>query len=130
MHSDIDGVTGASTQGNFSITRTLSLGSTRRFKVCFDVDRSWNSNSHFPDRPAFTYSTGIIDLDSLSASYPLSVAGWMSNGTTGSSLGQYPSPVPSGFATYTFMTDLGYIQDAGGSLNDMITSIQAVVTQN
>jgi hypothetical protein len=127
-HSDIDGVTGASTQKNFSVTRNLSIGTVRRFKVCFEVDHSCNSNSYFTDRPSFTYATSVIDLDSLAPSYVLSVVGWMSNDTTGSSYGQQPSPTPSGYAPYKYMTDTSYLQDSSGSLADMINSAQASIT--
>jgi hypothetical protein len=127
-HSDIDGVTGASTQVNFSITRNLSLGNIRHFRLCFEIDRSWNSNVNFQDRPAFTYMTSLIDLDALSSPYALSVAGWMSNDTDNGDLSQQPSPAPSGYATYKYMTDTSYLQDSSGSLADMIKSAQASIT--
>jgi hypothetical protein len=126
-HTDIDGVTGSSTQGSLSVTRDLAIGTVRRFKVCFEVDHSSNPNTYFIDRPSFTYSTSVIDLDSLVPSYVLSVVGWMSNDTAGSPYGQQPNPTPSGYAPYEYMTDTSYLQDASGSLADMISSAQASI---
>lgn len=76
-----DAVTSASVQGNpgISIRRQLNIGNVRRFRVCFEIDRSWNGTSNFNDRPAFTYRSATIDLDDLQAQYDLSLYGWMSN---------------------------------------------------
>jgi hypothetical protein len=130
QNKDINGITGASIQSQFSISRGVSIGSIRKFKVCFEIDRSTNGNTYFTDRPAFTYASGIIDLDDLQQSYPLTLSGWMSNDTDGSPYGQQPQSTIPGFAQYTFMTNLGYIEDGTGLLNDMITSAQAVITKN
>jgi hypothetical protein len=129
--SNYDGLTGASTQSNFSIQRSLAIGSVRKFRLCFEIDRSLNANSYFTDRPSFLYQTELIDLDSLKPSYTLSLVGWMSNNTTGT-YGQQPktSMTIPGFAQYKLMTDLIYIQDGSGSVQDMVTSAQAVVTEN
>jgi hypothetical protein len=38
QHKDISGVTGASKQASFSVTRGLSIGAARRFRVVFEID--------------------------------------------------------------------------------------------
>lgn len=43
----IDGVTGASTQESKTVSRSLSVGSAKRFRVCFEIDRSRNGNAYF-----------------------------------------------------------------------------------
>jgi len=127
--SNIDGITGASVQGSagFSVTRTLKLGTVKKFRVCFEIDRSNNSNTYFYDRPSFIYRSAEIDLDNLSSSaYNLSLYAWMSNDTTGTSYGQQPKVDGSitGWATYTLMYDLSYISDT----SDMVTTLTAAVS--
>lgn len=130
QHKDINGITGASVQEALSVSRGLSIGSVRKFRVCFEIDRSQNGNSYFTDRPAFTYASGLIDLDDLRPSYQLTFSGWMSNATGGTPYGQQPLSVIPGFAQYAFMTDPAYIKDGSGSLDDMVSSAQATVTKN
>jgi hypothetical protein len=130
QHKDIAGVTGASKQASFSVTRGLSIGTARRFRVVFEIDRSSNSNVYFIDRPAFTYSSGLIDLDNLEPSYSLSFAGWISNNTSGASWGQQPKSSIPGFEQYKLMTDPAYVQDPSGSTADMVTSAQAAIITN
>jgi hypothetical protein len=130
QHKDIAGVTGASKQAGLSVTRGLSIGTARRFRVVFEIDRSTNSNAYFIDRPAFTYSSGLIDLDNLEPSYSLSFSGWMSNKTTDAPYGQQPNPSISGFEQYKLMTDPAFVQDSSGSTADMVSSAQAVITAN
>jgi hypothetical protein len=128
--SSLDGVTGASDQGSpgIDVTRSLNIGSVRRFRVCFEIDRSWNSNVNFYDRPAFTYRSSLIDLDDLQSPYDLSLYGWMSNDTTGNSLGQQPKVADSipGWAAWKFMTDVSWLAPA----NDMVSTLEAVVSPN
>jgi hypothetical protein len=130
QHKDIAGVTGASKQSGFSVTRGLSIGTVRRIRVVFEIDRSTNSNAYFIDRPAFTYSSGLIDLDDLKPSYSLSLMGWMSNDTTGTPYGQQPKSSIPGFEQYKLMTDPTYVQDPSGSTADMVSSAQAVIIAN
>jgi len=130
QHKDINAVTGASIQSGFSVSRGISVGSVKKFKVCFEIDRSTNGNAYFIDRPAFSYATGVIDLDDLQQSYPLALSGWMANDTSGTPYGQQPQSTIPGFAQYAFMADLTYIKDGTGSLDDMVSSAQAIVTRN
>jgi hypothetical protein len=129
QHKDIAGVTGASKQGGVTVNRDLQTGTAKKIRICFDIDRSRNDNAFFVDRPAFTYSTELIDLDNLKPSYPLSLAGWMSNSTDGASYGQQPKSTIPGFAQYKLMTDTSYIQDGSGSTADMVASAQAVIVK-
>lgn len=132
LSSDIDAVTGASAQGSNTITRILSLGSVRKIRVCFEIDRSTNGNDYFMDRPSFTYKTDLIDLDNLVTPYNLNLDGWMSNGTTVSeepSFGQDTTTVPD-WEAYKYMYNLLYVAK-GGTTNDwtdMVTSLTATVT--
>lgn len=131
--ADLDSVSGASIQGEagLSVTRALSIGQTQRFRACFEIDRSRNSNAYFYDRPAFIYRSDVIDLSETQEGYPLSLYGWMSNDTEGTSYGQMPkdeAAVP-GWSAYALMTDTAYIADGAGSLGDMVTSIKVVVSR-
>lgn len=135
QHKDVDGITGSSDQGSntlISFFRNVELGTTHRFRICFEIDRSWNGNGHFTDRPAFTYSTDLIDIVDLESSYALSVSGWMSNSTDSGSLSQKPSPVPTDYAIEKFMPASGYldyITDGNGTA-DMVISAFATVVKN
>jgi hypothetical protein len=126
--SSVDGVTGASDDESpgFSVTRNLDIGSVRKFRVCFEIDRSWNSNDYFYDRPAFTYRSGTIDLDDLQARYDLGLYGWMSNDTTGTPYGQQPKVAGSipGWAPWEFMTDVSRL----APVDDMVSALTAVVS--
>lgn len=130
QRSDIDGVAGASQQGGLEVVRTLELGGVRQFRICFEIDRSLNDNQYFGDRPAFTYRSGLIDLDNLQASYSLALEGWMSNNTLSGPYSQAPlagSAIP-GWAAFAWMTDLAWVADAGGSTwNDMVSSLTVTV---
>jgi hypothetical protein len=128
QHTDIDGITGPSTQQVICFSRDLDFDTDTRFRVCLEIDRSNNSNAYFSaDRPAFTYKTGLIDLDGLSSQsdYPIILAGWMSNDTDGY-YGQQPSPPIPGYAPYVFMEDTTYVYP----YDDMVTAGQVVITAN
>jgi hypothetical protein len=125
--TSVDGVTGASAQGipGLAVTRSLGIGSVRKFRVCFEIDRSWNSNTNFYDRPAFTYRSGTIDLDNLQSQYDLGLYGWMSNDTTGTSLGQQPKvdgSIPD-WAVWKFMKDVSWLAPQA----DMVLTLRIVV---
>jgi hypothetical protein len=125
--SNIDGVTGASIQGavGLSISRTLNIGAVRKFRVCFEIDMSLNSNTYFGDKPAYIYRSDVIDLDSLSSSaYNLSLYGWMSNDTTGT-YGQAPITAITGWTTYKLMTDLSYI----APVTDMVSTLTILISK-
>jgi hypothetical protein len=128
QNNKVDGVTGASIQGStgLSVTRSLSIGSVRKLRAYFEIDRSWNDNTYFSDRPSFVYRSEVIDLDSLQASYALSLYGWMSNdtGTSAGTLSQEPLSTISGWKKETLMTDLSYIAPT----NDMVSSLSVTVT--
>jgi hypothetical protein len=128
QNNTVDGVTGASVQGTagLSVTRSLSIGSARKFRAYFEIDRSWNDNTYFSDRPSFIYRSGLIDLDNLQSSYALSLYGWMSNdtGSSAGTLSQEPLSNISGWAKETLMTDLSYIAPT----NDMVSSLSVTVT--
>jgi len=124
----IDGVTGASVQGNtgLSVSRDLPTEFPTKFRVCFEIDRSLNKNTYFDDRPSMIFRSVLIDAAALSSSpYALSAYAWMANGTQSGTYGQNPlSPIP-GFATYKLMTDLSWI----ASTADMVSSLSVTVTQ-
>ena len=135
--AEIDGVTGASTQGNagLTVTRTIPIGSPVKFRACFEIDRSLNDSANFGDRPSFIYKSDVIDATGLSPSpYELKLAGWMSNetgmaadGTEGSPYGQQPKAgvkIP-GYAPYAYMTDLSWIAPVG----DMVSLLTVSVTK-
>jgi len=129
QHTDIDGVSGPTPTGRPALySGDVDLSSLRRFRICFEVDRSWNDNAFFNDRPAFTYKTAVIDADNLQASYPFSLDGWMSNTyTSDASLSQQPLSTVPGYAPETYMTDISWIKDRDGDWNDMVVSAQATV---
>ncbi|RPJ09765.1 MAG: hypothetical protein EHM28_00525 [Spirochaetaceae bacterium] len=133
---DIDGVTGASVQGNIVIYRDLKTN-VRRFKICIDIDRGNNGNEYFYwDRPAFSYSTGVINLDNLQPSYDLVLTGWTSNENgEGDPYTQYSQqPVRSdktipditGYEIFKFMDNLAYIAPT----DDMVNDLRVVVLKN
>jgi hypothetical protein len=129
-NSVIDGVTGASAQQNKTMSVTLNIGLVTKFRVCFEIDRSTNSNSYFYDQPAYTYRSDVIDLGSITTSttYPVNLYGWMANNTTGTTYGQQPkiaAAVPE-FQQYTLITDFTHVD----STNDMVTSFTTTVTKN
>jgi hypothetical protein len=137
--ADIDAVTGASMQGQFEISREFSFDSSvRQFRILFEVDRSYNDNSYFPDdRPCFLYQTDIINLDSAQNEYDFSFAGWMCNATinTGAGFDQHPGDLNEFpfFDTYddvpyAFRTERMYIEDDENNINDMLNSITATIT--
>jgi hypothetical protein len=125
-HTDIDGITGPSTQEVICFARGLDFDTNTftRFRVCMEIDRSRNGNAFFnDDRPAFTYKTGLINLASLQTAYQITLAGWMSNETTGY-YGQQPSPPIPGYAPYVFMEDTTYVYP----YDDMVTAGQVIIT--
>ena len=138
QNNDVDTVTGASV-GNSSSNKHLNITriynsavTVRKFRVCFEVDRSRNYNTYFDsDRPSFIYRTDLIDLDTsdLSLEYNLTLYGWMSNDTTGY-YGQQPNVTIPGFAQYTLMTGAANLQyiEAGG-LDPMVTSLKVTVAK-
>jgi hypothetical protein len=130
QNANVDGVTGASVQGTagLSVTRSLSIGSARKFRAYFEIDRSWNSNTYFNDRPSFIYRSELIDLDSLQASYALSLYGWMSNDTLASagSLSQEPLSAISGWEKNKLMSDLTFI----APVSDMVSSLTVTVSED
>ncbi len=124
----VDGMTGASTQVSKTVTRTLDIGTTRRFRVYFEIDRSRNGNTYFNDRPSFIYRSSIIDLDNIATEYTLSLYGYMGNGTQSGTFGQHVNVgqnVP-GYGPYVFMNSLNYLEP----LNDMVTQIKVIVEEN
>ncbi len=69
----------------------------------------------------------MIDLFDLEPEYDLSIYGWMSNDSTGNSLGQQPKDgmkIP-GWAVWEFMTDADYITPH----DDMVSSLKVVVAR-
>lgn len=126
---ELDAVSGPSTQGSKTVSRKLETGAVRKFRVCFEIDRSKNNNDWFTDRPSFVYKTALINLDSLQASYDLKLEGWMSNDTTGT-YGQNPQVAIPGWKPYLYMTDLRYIAATGtaNDLSDLVTALNATVT--
>ena len=122
QNPDVDDVTGASVQGKtgLNVTRTFDFGSAAKIRVCFEIDRSWNGNDYFPDRPCFIYKTELITLSGETAAYDLHLYGWMSNASSDKSLSQQPKvPIP-GYDTYKLMTDTSYLADTAGSYDDMV----------
>jgi len=125
-NTDIDGITAASIYENMDFSRDLKIGTVRKFRVCFEIDRSLNDNDYFDaDRPAFTYKSALIDLDGLEAEYQIDLDGWMSNDTTGT-YGQQPNTTIPGYAPYEYMTDLDYI----APWDDMVDSASVTVREN
>lgn len=130
--SDIDGVTGASTQGDvgLSVTRTIPTGSPTKFRVCFEIDRSLNNNDYFGDRPSFIYRSDIIDVASLTTSpYNLTLYGWMANGTDSGTYSQKPNTAIPGYATYKLMTDLTWIANSETDTANMVSLLAATVSK-
>jgi hypothetical protein len=128
-NQNVDGVTGASVQLSKTMSITLNIGTVTQFRVCFEIDRSTNSNSYFYDQPAYTYRSDVISLISIttSAIYPVNLYGWMANDTTGTTYGQQPRDplvVPE-FQQYVLITDFTHVD----STNDMVTSLTATVTK-
>lgn len=107
---DVDGITGASTQTAFEITRTLSVGEVTEIRVCFEIDRSANGNEYFTDRPCFIYLSELIDLTALKDSYELVLRGFMANDSESNTYGQTPplQDIP-GFEEWKYMSDTSYI---------------------
>ncbi len=127
-HPDVDGISGPSTQKSASVTRSLALSNAKKFRVCFEIDRSKNGNGYFIDRPSFIYKTGFIDPQGPKATYGLLLTGWMSNDTTGT-YSQAPTQTIPGWKAYTLMDNLEYIAEAGttDTWTDMVTSLTAFV---
>lgn len=83
--SEIDAVTGAthSINGNKNIDFTidnisLKDASIRSFYVCFEIDRSWDTNDWFSgsyDQPAILYKA-LVDFDSSETEFTLKPVGW------------------------------------------------------
>jgi hypothetical protein len=129
-NQNVDGVTGASTQQNKTMSVTFNFGPVTQFRVCFEIDRSTNSNSYFYDQPAYTYRSDVINLNNIttSATFPVNLYGWMANNTTGMTYGQQPRDplaVPE-FQQYVLITDFTHVD----STNDMVTSLTATITKN
>ena len=137
QNNDVDGVTGASI-GNSTSNKYLNASmiynspTTRKFRIYFEVDRSWNGNTYFYDRPAFIYQSDLIDLDNFDQTgtdYNFILYGWMSNGTKGTgSLSQEPKSPISNWDTYTLMAgtaNVPYIEADG--LDPMVQSLKITV---
>jgi len=141
---EIDAVTAATVDGDFSISRTpyFDASSVRKFYILFEVDRSYNKNSYFTkDRPAMLYKSPLIDLDNLQSEYTFTLSGWMCNGSVGTTAGYDQSPNLSVFsdsfkstyfdtvkdAAYVWVPEPEYILDTGENFDDMIYSITAVI---
>ena len=123
-----DGVTGASVQGSFTIERTLNIGGTTRFRVCFEIDRSLNANDYFTDRPAFIYQSDLINLNALETSYDLDLTAYMPNGTLSGTWSQNPKEgvtIPD-FEAYAYLTSLEYIAPH----DNLVTGLTAVISGN
>jgi hypothetical protein len=58
---------------------SLKDSNIRSFYVCFEIDRSWDSNDWFPassyDQPAILYKA-LVDLDSATTEFTLTPVGW------------------------------------------------------
>lgn len=136
-NSDIDDVTGASTQLSNTITVSLDVGSETEIYVFFEIDRSKNSNTYFYDRPSYTYKSDLIDIDSLSTdgSYSFELNGWMSNDTGNTDqyiqYSQEPKETITGWAVETYMTDayLSWIADSEGNTDDLVTSLTVTISE-
>lgn len=112
---DIDAVSGATVTNNLSFTTGLKEVS-KKLRVYFEVDHSWNGNTYFYDRPSFIYRSDLIDVANLNVGgYDLSPLGWMSNDSEGTSTGQQPKSAIDGYEQYKLMegtANLQYIQDS------------------
>ncbi|MBN1646898.1 MAG: choice-of-anchor D domain-containing protein [Spirochaetales bacterium] len=146
---EIDAVTAATVDGDFDITRTLSfdVSTVRKFYILFEADRSYNENLYFiKDRPSYLYKSGLIDLDNLDTSYPLTLTGWMCNGTVGTTagydqspdLGQFPESFKSTYfstvagAKYVFVPEPDYLIDLpaeDSNYDDMIFTLSAAIDE-
>jgi len=129
QNGQIDGVTGASVQGEMTVTRPVAVQQDQQVRVCFEIDRSKNDNTYFYDRPAFLYRSELIDMSQLSVNnvYSLSLYGWMGNDTWGTIYGQIPKEsanIPQ-YEAYKLMTDLLYIENH----DDMVSSLDVTFTQ-
>jgi hypothetical protein len=109
--TEIDGVTGATETGDFTLNSILSDASIRKFKIYMEVDHSYDGNDWFNDQPALIYSTPEIDLDNLQPQYSFNPIGWVRNENTGS-LSNFIKPVTGhsspDFADLT--TDIRYVR--------------------
>ncbi len=139
---EIDAVTAPTEDGDFTVSRSpyFDTSSNSKFYILFEVDRSFNNNTYFPkDRPAMLYKSPLIDLDNLQSEYPLSLTGWMCNGTVNTTAGYDQSPdltqFPPSFsyfsteadAAYVWVPEPQYLADTGGSYDDMIYTITATI---
>lgn len=79
---ELDAVTSA-TQKNcdFAVSAILKDNAIRKFKVFFEIDRSFEPNDWFTDQPAVLYSADI-DLDNFTGSVILQPVGWTPNENT------------------------------------------------
>ncbi len=126
----VDAVSTPSVQSDnttIAMIKDMDFTPVWQFRICFDIDRSTNSNDYFYDRPAFTYKTEIIDFADLKSSYDLSLTGWMANSTAGTTYGQQPkiTGAVTDFAQFEFNTHLEFIEPLG----DMVASLTARVVQ-
>lgn len=126
QNGQIDGVTGASVQGEMTVARGLEAEMNQQVRICFEIDRSTNGNTYFTDRPSFLYRSGLIDLSNLSTGdeYPLILYAWMGNDTDHSTYGQIPTQNIPGYEAYKLMTDLSYIENH----DDMVSSLNVTFT--
>ena len=124
-NTDIDAVTGASKQNSLTVSRSISGLSADRIRVYFEIDRSWNGNNYFADRPSFIYCTDLIDLNSTAVYHDFDLSAWMSNDTAGGNLSQQPKNGVSipGFEQYKLMTDVSFIAPR----DDMVESISVTL---
>ncbi len=90
---ELDAVTSATQKNcNFSVSAILKDNTTRKFKVFFEIDRSFEPNDWFTDQPAVLYSADI-DLDHLASSYTLQPVGWTPNENTENAISNTPKGV-------------------------------------
>jgi len=89
--TEVDAVTSA-TKANtdFSVSVELKDTTIRKFKVYFEIDRSFEPNDWFSDQPAILY-VADIDLDSGITEYEMSLAGWTPNENTANIITDTPS---------------------------------------
>lgn len=77
--TDIDAVTGATVKNqDFTVTRTLKNNNQKYFTVCFEIDRSFDTNDWFSNQPSILYKVDV-DLDDVAHNYTMTFTGWTPN---------------------------------------------------
>lgn len=80
--SEVDAVTSATiANADFNISQKISNQSIKKFKLYFEIDRSFEPNDWFSDQPALLYAVSI-DLDDNINEYELDFIGWTPNENT------------------------------------------------